>query len=49
MEKLPGGIGIIADDLAAGLFAFLTQAAILTYLGKPLLIKTLWVENVGTN
>ena len=40
-EKLPGGIGIIADDLAAGLFAFLTQAAILTYLGKPLLIKTL--------
>ena len=40
-EKLPGGIGIIADDLVAGLFAFLTQAAILTSLGKPLLIKTL--------
>ncbi len=40
-EKLPGGIGIIADDLAAGLFAFLIQSAILTYLGKPLLIKTL--------
>ena len=40
-EKLPGGIGIIADDIVAGLFAFLTQAAILTSLDKPLLIKTL--------
>ena len=40
-EKLPGGIGIIADDLVAGLFAFLTQAAILTSIGQPLIIKTL--------
>ena len=40
-EKLPGGIGIIADDLVAGLFAFLTQAAILTSIGHPLIIKTL--------
>ncbi len=40
-EKLPGGIGIIADDLVAGLFAFLTQASILTSIGQPLIIKTL--------
>ena len=40
-EKLPGGIGIIADDLVAGLFAFLTQVAILTSTGHPLIIKTL--------
>tara|TARA_A100001015_G_scaffold289613_1_gene361670 strand:- start:568 stop:1080 length:513 start_codon:yes stop_codon:yes gene_type:complete len=40
-EKLPGGIGIIADDLVAGLFAFLTQVAILTSIGHPLIIKTL--------
>ena len=41
IEKLPGGIGIIADDLVAGLCAFLTQAAILTSIGQPLIIKTL--------
>ena len=40
-EKLPGGIGVIADDLVAGLCAFLTQAAILTSIGEPLIIKTL--------
>ena len=40
-EKLPGGIGIIADDLVAGLCAFLTQAAILTSIGQPLIIKNL--------
>ena len=40
-EKLPGGIGIITDDLVAGLFAFLTQAAILTSISQPLIIKTL--------
>ena len=40
-EKLPGGIGIIADDLVAGLCAFLTQAAILTSISQPLIIKTL--------
>ena len=41
LEKLPGGIGIIADDLVAGIFAFLIQAAILTSLDQPLIIKTL--------
>ena len=41
LEKLPGGIGIIADDLVAGIFAFLMQAAILTSLDQPLIIKTL--------
>ena len=40
-EKLPGGFGIITDDLVAGLCAFLTQAAILTSIGQPLIIKTL--------
>ena len=40
-EKLPGGIGVIADDLVAGLCAFLTQAAILTSIGQPLIIKIL--------
>ncbi|MDC3116356.1 phosphatidylglycerophosphatase A [Alphaproteobacteria bacterium] len=40
-EELPGGIGIIADDLVAGLCAFLTQAAILTSIGQSLIIKTL--------
>ena len=40
-EKLPGGFGIISDDLVAGLCAFLTQTAILTSLNQPLIIKTL--------
>ena len=40
-EKLPGGFGIITDDLIAGLCAFLTQAAILTFINQPLIIKTL--------
>ena len=40
-EKLPGGIGIITDDIVAGLCAFLTQAAILTSLDQPLIIKNL--------
>ena len=40
-EKLPGGIGIISDDLVAGLCAFLSQAAILTSIDQPLIIKTL--------
>ena len=48
-EKLRGGIGIISDDLVAGLCAFLTQAAILTYLDQPLIIKTLWAVNVEKN
>ena len=40
-EKLPGGFGIITDDLISGLCAFLTQAAILTSISQPLIIKTL--------
>ena len=39
-EKFPGGIGIMLDDLVAGLFAFLTQTALLTSLDQPLIIKT---------
>jgi len=40
-EELPGGIGIMSDDLVAGLCAFITQSAILTYFGQPLIIKTI--------
>ena len=41
-ENLPNGIGIIADDIAAGLCAFITQTAILTSLNLNIYIKTLW-------
>ena len=41
-ENLPNGIGIMADDIVAGLFAFLTQAAILTSLNQNFYFKTLW-------
>ena len=41
LEKFSGGIGIISDDLVAGLCAFLTQTAFLTLLNQPLIIKTL--------
>ena len=41
-EKLPNGIGIMADDIVAGLFAFVSQAAILTSLNQNIYIKTLW-------
>ena len=41
-ENLPNGIGIMADDIIAGLFAFVTQAAILTSLNQNIYIKTLW-------
>ena len=41
-ESLPNGIGIIADDIVAGLFAFITQAAILTSLNQNIYFKTLW-------
>ena len=41
-ENLPNGIGIIADDIAAGLFAFITQSAILTSLNQDVYINTLW-------
>ena len=40
-ETLPGGVGIMADDIIAGLCAFITQSAILTSLNQPLLIKNL--------
>lgn len=33
LEKLPGGIGIVADDLLAGLFAGLVAVAFLYFLG----------------
>ncbi len=41
-ENLPNGVGIMADDMAAGLFAFITQAAILTSLNENIFINTLW-------
>ena len=40
-EKFPGGIGIMSDDLVAGLCALLIQTAFLTSLDQPLIIKTL--------
>ena len=42
LENLPNGIGIMADDIVAGLFALVTQAAILTSLNQNIYIKTLW-------
>ena len=41
-ENLPNGLGIIADDVAAGLCAFITQAAILISLNQSLAINALW-------
>ena len=41
-ENLPNSFGIMADDIAAGLFAFVTQAAFLTILNQNIYIKTLW-------
>ena len=41
-ENLPNGIGIMADDIVAGLFALVTQSAILTSLNQNIYIKTLW-------
>ena len=38
-ENLPGGIGIMADDIIAGLCAFIVQSGILTALNQQLLIK----------
>ena len=40
-ENLPNGIGIMADDIAAGLFAFIIQAAILTSLNQNIFINTI--------
>ena len=39
LESLPGGIGIMADDIIAGMFAFLVQCVILTSLNQQLLLK----------
>ena len=41
-ENLPNGIGIMADDIVAGLFAFIIQAAILTSFNQPIIIDKLW-------
>ena len=41
-EKLPNGFGIMTDDIVAGLFAFVTHAAILTGLNQNIYIETLW-------
>jgi len=38
-ESLPGGLGIMADDIIAGLCAFIVQCAILTSLNQKMLIK----------
>ena len=40
MENLRGGLGIIADDLLAGIFALITQSAIYTYFNQPFLLKS---------
>ena len=39
-EKLKGGYGIMADDILAGIFAFITQSAILTYFNQSLVLKS---------
>ena len=39
MESLPGGIGIMADDVLAGLCAFIVQCGILTAFDQQILIK----------
>ena len=39
-EKLKGGYGIMADDILAGIFAFIIQSAILTYFNQSLIIKS---------
>ena len=38
-ESLPGGIGIMADDVVAGLCAFIVQCGILTAFNQQILIK----------
>ena len=41
VDGVKGGLGIMADDVIAGLCAFLVQCAILTSLNQQILIKTL--------
>ena len=40
-EALPGGLGIMADDVIAGLCAFIVQCAILTSLNQQIIINFL--------
>ena len=47
-ENLPNGIGIMADDIVAGLSAFIIQAAILISLNQPIIIDTIW-RNASVN
>ena len=39
LESLPGGIGIMADDVVAGLCAFIVQCGIFTAFDQQILIK----------
>ena len=39
LESLPGGIGIMADDVVAGLCAFIVQCGLLTAFDQQILIK----------
>ena len=48
-ENLPNGIGLIADDISAGLFAFITLAAIVTGLTNLRLSKIYGIKNVEYN
>ena len=41
-ENLPNGFGIMADDIVAGLFALVTQAAFLPILNQNIYLKTVW-------
>ncbi len=40
-ENLPNGIGIMADDIVAGLCALIIQILILTSLNQPMIIENL--------
>jgi hypothetical protein len=40
MENLKGGLGIMADDILAGIFALVTQSALLTFLNLPIILKS---------
>ena len=41
-ENLPNGIGIMADDIVAGLSAFTIQVVILKSLNQPIIIEKIW-------
>ena len=40
MENFKGGLGIMADDVLAGIFALATQSALLTFLNQPIILKS---------